>query len=69
MKNFLYTSDKIKLAVNHYQTGYDSVVILAHGWFMTKDSKAFLKCEMFSEYFDVISFDFRGYGKARVLCI
>lgn len=62
---FLTTSDGIKLALNHYQTEHDKVIILAHGWFMTKDSKAFSEmAEIFSKDFDVISFDFRGHGKS-----
>ena len=41
-KIFLKTSDGIRLALNHYKTNHNEVVIVVHGWFMTKDSKAFL---------------------------
>ena len=66
MKNCkLQTKDKIDIAINHYENGYDEVVIVAPGWFMTKDSGAFTKVsEFFAKYFDVISFDFRGHGKS-----
>lgn len=61
----LKTKDKIDIAINYYQNGYDKVVIVAPGWCMTKDSDAFSKIsEMFANYFDVISFDFRGHGKS-----
>lgn len=62
---FLNTEDGIKIAVNHIKTGSDSVLIIVHGWFMTKDSRPFLRmAKMFSEKFDVISMDCRGHGKS-----
>ena len=64
-KIFLKTSDGIKLALNHYKTEHKDVLIIVHGWFMTKDSKAFLNlAEDFSKYYDVITFDCRGHGKS-----
>ncbi len=64
-KIFLMTPDKIKLALNQYKTGHDKVLIIVHGWFMTKDSRAFASmAENFSKYFDVISLDCRGHGKS-----
>lgn len=62
---FLHTKDNIKIAINHYQTNHKSVLIIAHGWFMTKDSKAFLDlANEFKSDYDVIVFDFRGHGKS-----
>ena len=50
-KIFLKTSDGIKLALNHYKTGHNEVIIIVHGWFMTKDSKTFTSMsEEFSKY-------------------
>ena len=61
----LKTKDNVKIAINHYQQGFDGVVIVAPGWCMTKDSDAFKRiAQMFSEQFDVLSFDFRGHGKS-----
>ena len=61
----LKTKDKIDIAINYYSNGYDEIVIVAPGWCMTKDSKAFCEIsEMFAKNFDVISFDFRGHGKS-----
>lgn len=62
---FLKTNDGIKLALNHYKNGSKSLIIIAHGWFMTKDSKAFRQmAKEFSKNYDVITFDFRGHGKS-----
>ena len=62
---FLTARDGVKIAINHYNTGHDEVLIIAHGWFMTKDSSYFSDmAKVFSENFDVISMDFRGHGKS-----
>jgi len=61
----LKTVDKVKIAVNYYETGKDEVVIVAPGWCMTKDSNAFIQIsEMFANNYDVLCFDFRGHGKS-----
>lgn len=63
---FLKTPDNIKIAINHHKNSHDEVLIMAHGWFMTKDSKPFAKmAEIFCEDFDVISLDFRGHGRSK----
>lgn len=65
VEKFLYTNDGVKIAVNHYQNGFDSVVIIAPGWFMTKDSKSFKEMsDEFSLYSDVLAMDFRGHGNS-----
>ncbi len=57
------TEDNEKIAINHYKNNYESVIIIAPGWFMTKDSKSFKQIsEIFSKYCDVITMDFRGHG-------
>lgn len=62
---FLKTEDNIKIALNHIETNHESVIILVHGWFMTKDSKSFMDlAKDLSKDFDVISFDCRGHGKS-----
>lgn len=62
---FLTTSDKIKIAINHYRIQADKVVIIAPGWTMSKDSKFIRRIsQKFSKFFDVISMDFRGHGKS-----
>ena len=63
---FLKSEDNIKVAVNHYQKeGRDNVLIICPGWFMCKDAKAFkTMSEIFFEYSDIITMDFRGHGKS-----
>ena len=57
-KIFLKTSDGIKLALNHYKTEHKDVLIIVHGWFMTKDSKAFLELSKeLTQNYDVITAD------------
>ena len=61
----LTTSDNIKIAYNHISCGHDSILVIAHGWFMSKDSAAFREMSNdFSKNFDVICFDFRGHSKS-----
>lgn len=62
---YLRAEDGIKIAANQYKTGHDEVIIIAHGWFMTKDSKYFIDmANVFCQNFDVITMDFRGHGKS-----
>ena len=64
----VFTEDKVKIAVNHYQQGYEEVVIVMPGWCMTKDSDAFKQiAEFFAQNYDVLSMDFRGHGKSNGL--
>lgn len=61
----LITEDNVKIAVNHYKNNFERVIILAPGWFMTKDSKSFREMsEIFSNKADVLSLDFRGHGRS-----
>lgn len=65
-EKFLYTNDNIKIAINHYDKGNDNVLIIIPGWFMTKDSKAFLEIsKSFAKEMDVICLDCRGHGKSH----
>jgi pimeloyl-ACP methyl ester carboxylesterase len=49
-------------------SGYESVVILVHGFFNNKDAYLFEKiAEMFAKKRDVISYDLRGHGKSTGL--
>lgn len=65
-EKFLKTTDNIKIAINHYNKNRKDVIIICPGWFMTKDSKAFKNLSKdLSQYFDIISMDFRGHGKSQ----
>ena len=64
-KSFLKTQDNINIAINRFETGHNEVIIIAPGWFMTKDSKSFNQmAKEFAKTFDVIAMDFRGHGKS-----
>ncbi len=64
-ENEISTQDNVKIKFDIYNTKHDSVVILAHGWLMTKNSKAFTQmAKDFSKNYDVIVLDFRGHGKS-----
>lgn len=66
MQSFkIKTEDNVNIAFNYYRQGFEEAVIIAPGWCMTKDSNAFKQiAEMFSQFYDIISFDFRGHGKS-----
>lgn len=59
------TNDKVQLQVNRYENGGRTVVVIAHGFMQSNDTKTFRKiAESFLPEFDVISIDFRGHGKS-----
>lgn len=65
LEGHVQTSDNVSIAYDTYKNNHDEVIILAHGWFMTKNSNAFTQiAEDFSKYYDVIVLDFRGHGKS-----
>lgn len=62
---FVITEDNVKIAFNHYDFGRDTVVIIAHGWYMCKDAIPFMNLSQdFSRNYDVITMDFRGHGRS-----
>lgn len=68
LTNFLTTSDHQKIAYSHYNCGHDKAIVIAHGFFDSKDSILIknLKDSLIDVY-DVIMFDFRGHGKSNGL--
>lgn len=55
-----------KIAFNYYENNKNEILIIAPGWFMTKDSKIFCDiAETFESFFDVAVIDFRGHGKSK----
>lgn len=62
---YLTTPDKIKIALNHYKKDGKHAIVIAPGWTMSKDSKFIVEiAKLFSDFSDVISFDFRGHNKS-----
>jgi pimeloyl-ACP methyl ester carboxylesterase len=64
--DFLITEDNHKIAYDHYRQGHDKVIVVAHGFFNSKDAVLIrrLKDMLIGEY-DVILFDFRGHGRSE----
>ncbi len=59
----LYTQDKIAIAYEHYQKGFNSVVIVCPGFYNSKKNRWMRKTiDLISSKYDVIIFDFRGHG-------
>lgn len=64
----LLTSDKHKIAYDHYECGHKAAVIIAHGFFTSKESVLLKKLkDALTDTYDVIMFDFRGHGKSSGL--
>jgi len=62
------TPDQQQIAYDHYRCGAPDLVIIAHGFFNSKDSVLLkeLGRDLSGDY-DVILLDFRGHGKSRGL--
>ena len=63
---FVQTQSGVNISVRHSRMGRDKVVIIAPGFFQSKQTKSFRNIErdLLSE-FDVLSMDFRGHGKSK----
>ncbi|MCX5782101.1 MAG: alpha/beta fold hydrolase [Elusimicrobia bacterium] len=63
--DFIKTDDDIRIAFDQYINGFKKVIIIAHGFYFNKDIFVMKKlAEVFSNEYDVITFDFRGHGKS-----
>lgn len=64
----LLTSDKHKISYYHYRNGKESLIIVVHGFYNSKDAVLLQQLAKYleSEY-DVFMFDFRGHGKSSGL--
>ena len=64
----LITKDKCNITYCHYQANHDKVIIIAHGFYNSKDAVLLerLAIDLLDEY-DVFMFDFRGHGKSSGL--
>lgn len=61
----LLTQDNCNIDYRHYQAGHDKMIIIAHGFYNSKDAELLqgLAKDLLEEY-DVFMFDFRGHGKS-----
>ena len=64
----LEARDKIKVAYYHYKSGHNKAIVIAHGFYNSKDAIVLqdLAKILYADY-DVIMFDFRGHGKSTGL--
>lgn len=61
----LLTEDGINISVSHFVNGKPDVCVLAHGFTGSKHRPYITGLtEKLSQYFDVITFDFRGHGES-----
>ncbi len=64
----LKTQDGHRIEAVHHAQGFHKVVILAHGFFNTKDAYLFrAMANALAVHYDVVAFDFRGHGKSSGL--
>lgn len=63
--NTLITVDKHSIAYRHYKNGYRNVIVIAHGFYNSKDSVLLEQlAQQLSTDYDVFVFDFRGHGRS-----
>ncbi len=62
------TADHLDICCDHYRNGRDQVVILAHGFYNSKDSVLIKECAgSLKDDYDVFTLDFRGHGRSQGL--
>ena len=65
---YCVTSDQHKVHYDQHRSGHNKVIIIAHGFFNSKQSVLLNDLVMsVSDEYDVIVFDFRGHGKSSGL--
>ncbi|MFA6281908.1 MAG: alpha/beta fold hydrolase [Candidatus Omnitrophota bacterium] len=64
----LLTQDNCNIDYRHYQAKHDKVIIIAHGFYNSKDA-ILLEClaKDLLDAYDVFMFDFRGHGQSKGL--
>jgi len=59
------TGDNKKITYDHYKQDHEKVIILAHGFFNSKQTVLFQEMALgLNDEYDVIVMDFRGHGKS-----
>ncbi|MBU4251793.1 MAG: lysophospholipase [Candidatus Omnitrophica bacterium] len=68
VSGFLTTPDHQKIAYRHYKGEHDKVVVIAHGFYNSKDAVLLKQlADSLTDKYDVLMFDFRGHGKSSGL--
>lgn len=66
--DFLITKDKEKIAYTLYSKGSKNLIVIAHGFFNSKECVLLKKLkDLLMPEYDVLLFDFRGHGKSSGL--
>ncbi len=66
MNQFVTTVSGVPISIRHRKTEREQVIVIAHGFFQSKETKTFQKLEEdLLHSFDTISMDFRGHGKSK----
>ena len=59
------SEDGVRIEYDHYQNGHDRLIIIAHGFFNSKQAILLKKLAAdLSDTYDVAALDFRGHGKS-----
>lgn len=62
---YVVTEDKKKIHYDHYTGGHDKVIVLAHGFYNSKQAVLFKDmAAVLNDAYDIIVMDFRGHGKS-----
>jgi len=65
MQESVVTSTGVKISIRHKRKQKNISIIIAHGFFQSKETQTFRKIEdELLDHFDTISMDFRGHGKS-----
>lgn len=67
-RGFILTEDKHKISYMHFSAGHSKVIIIAHGFYNSKEAVVLQQLAkiLLNEY-DIFMFDFRGHGKSSGL--
>ncbi len=64
----IVTEDRCKIFFDHYPSGHKSLIVVAHGFFNSKDARLLKELgRALSDQYDVVIMDFRGHGKSEGL--
>lgn len=64
-RGFILTEDKHKISYTHFSAGHSKVIIIAHGFYNSKEAVVLQRlAKILIDEYDIFMFDFRGHGKS-----
>ncbi len=67
-RGFILTEDKHKISYTHFSAGHPKVIIIAHGFYNSKEAVVLQQlAKILLDEYDIFMFDFRGHGKSSGL--